>query len=88
MKKNPETGAAMDVADYALSLLATLQRARAVINIAIMDGTVRNTLWARADETLLDYLDNGIASGLEKLHDMDYLRAPEPAQAGMSSCIR
>ena len=32
----------MDVADYALGLLATLQRARAVINIAMMDGTVRN----------------------------------------------
>ena len=42
-------------------LLRVLQRTRTVLYTAMMDGTVRNTLWANADQSLLDYLDQQIA---------------------------
>jgi hypothetical protein len=46
-------------------LLQALRRARAVLYIAMMDGTVKNTLWANSDENLLDYLDRKIATALD-----------------------
>lgn len=58
------------------NLLLVLKRARTVLYTAMMDGTVKNTLWANADENLLDYLDRKIATALEEVSDSD---GTEPA---------
>ncbi len=53
----------------ALELLAVLQRVRAVIELAVRVGDIREILWATQDETLWDYIDSAIANGRELLQE-------------------
>lgn len=66
-RREPEDLEALSITDIRLrSLYRALRRTRAVLYVATMDGTIRNTLWANARESLLDYLDRVIVATLDE----------------------
>jgi hypothetical protein len=58
MKCSPE-----ECEQLAQELLATLRRVRAVLELGVRVGDIREVLWATQDESLWDYIDVALARG-------------------------
>ncbi len=73
MKCKPE-----ECEQLAQELLATLRRVRAVLELGVRVGDIREVLWATQDESLWDYIDLALARGQAMLQ-------PEPTSIDAGS---